>query len=286
MNGLSFRPKPDDIVRVYLSLADYIRRAELPDRPGSRFGRHENWPNFTGCQSYEEAFALARNGWPQGTEQMKSISGRLLMASARKQGRRVVESGPAGFAPIIPKAVAGVPDSMLRHIELDKPKSVHITVNGFITGGMHKDTIMRRGAAILSLYKALKAHRFAVEIDIVIPSSNHHSSGHYIEVIKLVRSHQFFDLTKLAYALGHPSMFRALAFRACEQEPEDIRQKFGFYAGSFYGTTEEVVPLPGTVYLAALYGESGYFDTDRNAHDWLIKKLAAFGIVGEFQDQK
>ena len=109
---------------------------------------------FTGTASYAEAEKLCREGWFEKLEAFKEA---CSIRQAEQLRRRVVTS-PIGYAPHVPNAVMGRPDSMIKTImQKEKSRALELVVNTTASSDYAADTITKYAAEIVKAVSAIEA---------------------------------------------------------------------------------------------------------------------------------
>ncbi|MDE2097925.1 MAG: hypothetical protein KGL39_11800 [Patescibacteria group bacterium] len=201
----------------------------------------------------EEALKQSEKGWPEG---LKDISRELddMRALNKINSRPAYENSVAGFAPDIPRAVAGLPDSMLAQgAEHVKAKPViHMLINSVFSCGIKHNTVLWRGAAVLSFIDKLEQEGHSVEITLYSHNRCFGVKGPYVDfMLTLKRAGESLDLDRMGYWLVSPTVHRRLFFRLCELH--DIE---GQYSGN-YGrpenfSSEKITEINPTVHMGKM----------------------------------
>ena len=221
--------------------------------------------SFSNTDSFDDALKLAWEGWAEGLNMMSESVEELRPYTAALTKTPDWEFAPAGALPNVAAYCAGDPCSMMTptvSFAGGKPIVrflVNITASAFVSA----ETMMRRGAAILSVIEYLESGGMSCELVMVEAGREERGieSGSWSEYrIMLKHAGAHLDMDRVAFALAHPSMLRRLLFRTIEQ-CGDLR-KDGLYRN--YGHVHDVSPDPGQIYLKALTS-SWEFETPETA---------------------
>lgn len=171
--------------------------------------------SFTGSKSYAEAKELFRNGYTEILQQIKTGVA-ANMKKTMTANRRRVETGVVGYAPHVPNAIQGLPNSMIYTRQApQKTKAVSVVVG--ITENCDKDAseFIKSGIAALGVVNTLELRGYRVNLKVAfyVAESNNDRAWGTVSV-KDYREHM--DLQKLCFPLAHPSMFRRLGFKWLE----------------------------------------------------------------------
>ncbi len=167
---------------------------------------------FTGTKSMEEALKLASGGWQEGAEHALKLQGDIL--AANPQLPKTVKYSMAGSIPNVPRAIAGNPINMKA---LDLSLSRRRPVLTILTA-MHanwtisKAAISNRAAVVAAIIDMIEAAGYACEVIAFAPSIGHETNEVVSTSVIVKASTQPLDVARLAYGIGHASMFRRLIF--------------------------------------------------------------------------
>jgi hypothetical protein len=239
--------------------------------------------SFQACKSFEAADNLARYGWTEGRTSIEAVVTSVGLGSYA----RVQEFVPdvSGAVVDVAAAIAGVPESMLEFVEVDKRgagKLIRLVVNCVAHAGIHADTLKRRGAAVLALVDALESAGLVAEVDIVFFE---HSTGDHVTVVHVKRAGETFDPDRLAYAVAHPDFFRRHIFATWERQAPQVRKELGVEGGSYgYPKDAEDVGFEiaeGDIYLPRVQDNGGDWANEKTVKAWVLQQLAEQGVEAE-----
>ena len=109
---------------------------------------------FTGTKNYKEAEALALKGWVPSNEKNNNIF--KANSKSKKMVRRIM-TGTVGYAPHVPNAIAGRPDSMIyQKIIIEQQPSINIFVNFKASAKFTKEHIEQTAINIFSALQDTK----------------------------------------------------------------------------------------------------------------------------------
>lgn len=174
--------------------------------------------SFTKTNSMNEAKELFRNGYKEILPRIKSgVEANLKRTETRN--RRRITSGVVGYAPNVPNAILGLPNSMiLTESSTQKTKIVSIVVGITENCCVDAEKFIQSGIAALGVVNALELSGYRVNLKIafyVAKRNNERAFG----TVKVKDYREHLDLQKLCFPLAHPSMFRRLGFKWLETVP-------------------------------------------------------------------
>lgn len=228
---------------------------------------------FTGTKSFEEAVELTRNGWP---EMASRLQGELKAANIKapvKQVRKQV-IGVAGYQPIVPLYLAGVPTNMISsQIVRIKQKVVTVTKLIAYSAGVSADDIIAESVKAMQIVQQLEAQSYRVNLNIAMGAR---SDGRtIIAKVKIKDAGEKLNISKLAFPMVNPSMLRRLMFRYIEIEP-NVTKAFRYGYGSPVGYSDMQKEFDKDIVLPAIWDgkASEIKDPDmlkescKNCQDW------------------
>ena len=189
--------------------------------------------NFTMTSNFAEAEGLLRNGWTEKLDEVRremAAFEKTLQQDASYEKKRPATS-PVGFAPHVPNAVRGLPNSMIRTEQTPmKTKIVRIVYKMSMNAGWKADDIMKAGLLVLKFAHALEKKGLRVRID-VSPKFSNGDKERVCALVCIKDWRQPLDLKKIAFPIAHPSMFRRFGFKWMETAPDIEDREFGWGYG-------------------------------------------------------
>lgn len=275
-------PEDKHCASYYESVEDF-QEAIAPDRPakspnsGSEgSGMGESW---YGSKNYAHAVALLRDGWPEGREKM----GKALEQSSagiRQQIGNRLSFDLAGAYPIVPLYCAGVAEHMV-HIGEDtraQQPIIRFRISIAASAGVSADSIMARGAAILSWVDWLESNDQRCEI--IVEEYSASGRNMYSCEVMFKRANAPLDIDRAAYCLINPGMLRRQFFRHIEvkavssEVADRVRQ-------SGYGVPDDG-PLPEDgapeVYFGRMHNNEPQWKDPAKAAEFVRKQISNAGI--------
>lgn len=225
---------------------------------------------FRGTRTYQEAQDLARFGWPEGRQNMDT--------ALREAARNVTLQAPpsrwldvGGAYPLVPAAIAGDPLNMVNIGEEQRAQRpvIRFLVSLSISGGIDKESIITRGAAILSWIDALENAGFRCEVSACLGARFYNGTAETTFVLK--RAQEPLDIDRMAYALVHPSMLRRHLFAFLERSPKALEC-------STYGSPHETTPDSDQIYFGKVSFGAGHWSTPAYAAAHIRQQIENGGI--------
>ncbi|BBF92661.1 DUF7192 family protein [Blastochloris tepida] len=211
---------------------------------------------FTGTESFEQAHALCRDGWKDGVDRVASIRDRINATRAHAQ--RLARWDVAGAAPSVPRAVAGNPLSMRRMDDAQARRRPVLTLicNCATPAFVNQSYLIRYAATVAAIVDAIEEAGFSLTV--LAGGAGVTDARRVLTVTTAKEAGQPVDVARLAFALGHPSMYRRGVFASWGTEP-------GFrFVGVGFGIPEAMptqTAQPGTFILNGIHNhrtENGF----------------------------
>lgn len=213
--------------------------------------------DFTRTKSYEEALKLIENGWEEPLEKIKKgVSNGFKSNGTLNKSRP--QTGIVGYAPCVPNAILGLPNSMIMTEKTpSKVKAVTILFMMSVNCGISEKDILESGIIVLNIINDLELAGYRVKLDVEFFGASEGSDICSARVnVKDWR--QPLDLKKLAFPISNPSMFRRIGFRWLETYPQLKNRGYasGYGSSSFRTNYKECLKV---------YNESGMLDKNEYA---------------------
>lgn len=204
--------------------------------------------------SFKDAVRLSQDGWLEGAKRLRKALDRIPPATVRPD----VRNDFYGHTPNVPRFCAGAPDSMIRHVKdansgAGRVLSIYVPVNAM--AGVSAEHMANFGLAVVQCLDHLEASGTRIELYGAICSRV--SGVRVTHTFKIKRADQHLDLAVVAFAIGHPAMFRRLGFAA--RERSQVREDFSYGMSLGLQLADIVDPAPGSFVL------NGMKDADTHA---------------------
>lgn len=200
---------------------------------------HEGSHSFTGTHSYEEAEHLMLTGWDEYVTEIKKKTADKLKnvnSSTDYVNRKLPRNSVVGYAPHIPNAILGLPESMITTD--NAPKKCKVISIYYVSDSIARTTseeYRRAGIELVSLINKLEMEGYRVNLRAAFNSAVN-SSEKVVGTVVVKDWRQPLDLSLVSFALAHSSFSRRIGFNWLETLPE-LRES-GWSCG--YGSTLEV----------------------------------------------
>lgn len=180
---------------------------------------HESGGSFSGTKSYEEAIELVTKGWSKPLEEIRKGTTKNIKTNV-VASKALPATGIVGYAPCVPNAILGVPNSMIKTDRTpSKVKAVTLTYAISVNCQWSVEEITKCGITALNIVNDLEmeGYRVALNVEFMCAKSNKEIS---IVTVKVKDWRQPMDIKKLAFPIVNPAMFRRFGFRWLETCPQ------------------------------------------------------------------
>jgi len=153
-----------------------------------------------------------------------AVKGKLKVRATEKRFKRFDDV--AGFAPIVPNAILGLPKSMINSSMLPiKAKVVDVYYDMTVTCNFTSADLIRVGQKILGTILALEHQGYRFNLYTVTDYSD--SEGCDMVCVKVKTASQPFDLKRMSFTTTHTAFFRGIGFEWYAKFPRG-RYRFGY----------------------------------------------------------
>lgn len=210
-------------------------------RPNNTVMRNEHSSDrddygFTHTHSYNEARGLLLNGWDGCLDEIKTAL--KAVQAGGTADRRKVTTGVVGYAPHVPNAILGVPNSMIMTEQKPKKqKVISILFDSTENAGTEANELAKAGIAVLGAVQSLEQQGVRVNLKVAFFTA-HKREEAVFATLKLKDYREHLDLKKICFPIAHPSMFRRIGFKWLETCEGITEEAFAYGYGSHYRFSE------------------------------------------------
>lgn len=186
-------------------------------RPASR-DKGESSKKFTGTFDYNEAVGLITNGFRDPLEKIRKGVTKTLEQS-KAVPKAIVCNDIIGYAPCVPNAIIGIPQSMInKRITPIKQKVLTIVHDVTSNCSVEGEAFIKSGIAVLALVNSLELRGYRINLTVAFDNS-HTINEDTFATLKVKDARQPLDLLKVTFPFCHPSMLRRFGFAWLETTP-------------------------------------------------------------------
>ena len=201
--------------------------------------------DWQGCVSMEEALDLLTHGYQGAVDQMKEVYKPSNTAVAK---RIKFENSVAGFAPVVPLALMGVPNSMINMRQVPmKQKVLDLYVDMTAASYREAAEFIKAGKEIMSAIVALEKQGYRLNLYScqTYYESRGGSGNADMLVMKVKSASQPLDLKRCSFSVAHPAFFRMIGFDWYSKVPGG-RFRDGYGRPPYYEYRDEGFKQIGT----------------------------------------
>lgn len=244
-----------------------------------------------GTDTFDEAIKLAAEGWSAERPKVDAILEPIREKLAEKLDYTFARGHDmVGCEPDIDRFLAGELECMWDDVPTEAPTKGRVftlVINGTVNYTIKRETILARGAAIAALVEAFQMLNYDLSIYVENSVSAGYgrskgAGGKYNKHTILVQVHRAgdpLDINKVMFPIGNPAWLRRICFALQEQEPQFIRDRFGFHQGGGYGMP--VGPLCDEMLDASFVMSMNAHPSDQDITDpvgWVLEQLELQGV--------
>lgn len=183
--------------------------------------------SFTMTKNYAESEQLMATGYKDGLNDLKKSKGVKITHTSNVR-KNIPQTGVVGYAPHVPNAIAGIPQSMIAQRKIEQhAKVVTIVYDGGAHSSVDAERFVKAGRNLLDVVMMLELQGYRVRVDIQDAFCTNKEKA--ICRITVKNHRQPINPLKISYLLLHPSFFRRQGFKWLETTPE--LTNFTFVAG-------------------------------------------------------
>ena len=253
----SARKKYDVNVEIYNTVSDMVTLLKTRNITNSSFDDQQTKQidtSWVGVRSYDEACEFLHNGYQPSVEKLKE----RMKAKYVGEGKRITfHNDVVGYAPIVPLAMQGVPQSMLNHkMKPIKAKVIDVFYDITVNCGTTSEQILNNGSNLLGAVVDLEQEGYKINIYAIQSYSDEKNCD--MLVIKIKDSKQPMDLKRMSFPLTHTAFFRVIGFDWYSRVPGGrYRYEYGHNLNQEFGrekSTAIIREVTGNDRAVVLYG--------------------------------
>ena len=249
-----------------------FKGAELSSESGSQC--------FTMTKDYAESEQLMATGYKDGLNNLKKSKG-VKITHASNVRKNIPQTGMVGYAPHVPNAIAGIPQSMISQRKIEQhAKVVTIVYDGSAHAGVDAERFVKAGRNLLDVVMMLELQGYRVRVDIQDAFCTNKEKA--ICRITVKNHRQPINPLKISYLLLHPSFFRRQGFKWLETVPELTNNTFVagygrplyFQVNSDGASTDEIREyLKGRGLLEDGTFFTNFYEAEKHSAEELVKLM-------------
>lgn len=213
----------DFVIESYNSATDVVKDCNTRPITDSSFHNMQDGylvkqdKAWYGVDSYEQALQYLEEGYQPTVEKLKAG----IKSNLQGNGKRIsFNNDIVGYAPIVPLAIQGVPNSMINsYIKPIKAKVIDIYYNMTSSSRTKSEQIIQAGIKLLSAVIELEQQGYRFNIYAIQNYYDYYKPCYTLKV-KVKDAMQPIDLKRISFTLTHTGFFRVIGFDWYSKCPE------------------------------------------------------------------
>lgn len=200
------------VVERFSSASEVLMVSNTRSRTSSSFKDYRKQvaeePDWYGASSWDEVEDLMAHGYSPYVKKLNS----KLNFKGKGEGKRIsFRNDVVGYAPVVPLAMMGVPNSMVNsYLKPMKNKVVSIYYDKTANAGITAWQIEEAGLKLLSVLIDLEMQGY--RFNLYVTESHAENGACDMLAVKVKDSTSPFDMQRLSFPIGHPAFFRGIGF--------------------------------------------------------------------------
>lgn len=213
-------------ITEYNSLSEFV--SDINSLPNNRFYQDEKSSqrkereggDFYGTTDYQQATTLLTQGWDTAAKKMAAKVKMTNSISAVSRSSKP-SYGVVGSQASVPRYLQGIPTNMVsRQTTYSKQKVVTITKGISYSARWSTSQILEECIKALQIIQSMENNGQRVRLNVMLASTDD-SKDKYTHVCKVCikQPDERLNISKMSFALAHPSMLRRFFFKWIEVDP-------------------------------------------------------------------
>lgn len=197
-----------DSFNSVIEMVDEYKNKKVHIERGFRNVR-DTWDSYwNGCASYEKTMDLLKNGY---IDKVDAVKKEIKLNNSGTSKRITFSNSIVGYAPIVPLAILGVPNSMINSVMKPiKAKVIDIYYDMTCSCGTSSKQIIDCGIKVLKSLVNLEMQGYRLNLYAV--QSYTDEQGTDFLKIKIKDARQPIDLKRMSFPTMHTAFFRVVGF--------------------------------------------------------------------------
>lgn len=210
-------------IEMYNSAQDVAKDLETRERTNKNF--HEPmWGSFVGA-SKTETYDMLRNGYQPVVDSLKTKMKASVIGNQQKRFK--LYNDVEGFAPIVPNAIMGIPNSMINlHMKQIKTKVIDIYYEMTVSCNTNSDDLIEAGKKMLGVILELEAQGYRFNL-YCVQGYYDNGTGCDMLLVKVKSASKQMDLKRMSFPIAHTAFFRGIGFDWYSKFPKG-KYRFGY----------------------------------------------------------
>lgn len=221
-------------VEQYSSAAELVKDCDNRQAHQYEDMKTKDINEWHGVKNYAEALDLLATGYQPTVEKLQTA----LKANRTGVQRRIqFENNVHGFAPIVPLALKGVPNSMMNMtMKPIKCKVIDVYYDICVAARIEPEEIIQAGQKVLGAIIDLEKQGYRFNLYALQAYSD--TAGADVLCVKVKSADKPLDLKRISFPLTHTAFFRVIGFDWQAKSPVAKYRGFGRGQSLYYNTTK------------------------------------------------
>ena len=210
--------------------------------------------SWCGVESYDEALGLLNNGYQPTVDALKEE----LKVTPTEGPRISFRNELAGFAPVVPLALKGVPNCMVdMHMKPIKAKVLDVYYDMTASCGKSPEQFLKAGKVLLGAIISLEKQGYRFNL-YAVQSYYGRENGRVADFlcVKVKSSDSPIDLKRMSFPLTHPAFFRVIGFDWQGKSP--ITRDIGYCRGQAIGYNYKMENITNDI-IRPIFGNNAFY---------------------------
>lgn len=237
-------------IEIYHSANAVVDDLQARQKTSGSFKKNEYEDTRWVGANREDTYRMLREGYQPTVDKMKS----QMRFTASGVGKRTKFANHVeGFAPIVPNAILGLPNSMVTsYTKPIKTKVIDIYYEMTASCLVDSDDLIKAGQKLLRAIMALEAQGYRFNLYVVQDYFDEKTCD--MLCVRVKSANQPFDLKRMSFPCTHTAFFRGIGFEWYSKFPLGTYRS-GYVHSVSYTKTQEVISAE----FKRLFGPSAVF---------------------------
>lgn len=208
------------ILETYESFDEITRTCEQREVKGNvrEPARKEQNARFMGAKSYDEAVQMLKYGYEKDIDRInKAVKDLQKTGTAMRTSFR---NDIVGFAPVVPNAIIGVPQSMINSVRTPKKaKVITLVVDMSVNGSVSREDVFSYGVKVVQKVIQLEQSGFRVRLE-YMKCVNDDYRQHLAVSTVIKNENQPLDIKRIMFPLTNVAMQRYISWDWYDRLPD------------------------------------------------------------------
>lgn len=220
------------------SFEELLRTCDKRKNNGGYNRNYRDDETFIGVNTYEEAANMLRYGYAPNIQEVRTKINKTINTVTSKNGI-AFRNDVVGFAPNVPNAIMGVPQSMISMKRVPKrAKVIHMIVDIGVLGKKTAEQVNSWGIKLIEKIISLEMSGYRIRLEYLKCISNDQNNNYFLVRVLMKNEFNPFDLKRMSFPLSHVAMQRAIVWDWLERIPDERAKRYFYSYGQSLSCNE------------------------------------------------